>query len=444
MRSVNTSNKLALYLSWLAGLIMVLVPFHALLTTWIGSNTGHLDAWRIWKDVLLAVVLTPGVMLLAWKSAPVREWLLTSWVSRLFALYEVLYIGMGAWAILNHRVTASALIYSLIINLRFIAFFLVCLVLASQSGFLRRNWQKIIFIPAAVILIFGLAQWLFLPADFLRHFGYGPNTIPSYQVVDVGSGLVRLQSTLRGANPLGAYLVFIIPLLIFIKRTSWRIAFGALAIFVLFYTYSRSALIGAAIAVLVFLAIKNRSILRSRLAIIIAALLLIAAATAIVGLRSSKQVQDVVLHTSKGSASSVTSNEARLNSIKSALSDIRHHPLGSGPGTAGPASYRNNNKPRIAENYFLQIGQEVGVLGMALFIAINILVARMLWRKREDDLAAALLASLVGLTFINLLSHAWADDTLAYLWWGLTGIALYPAILSSRRHKHNVQKQQSQ
>jgi hypothetical protein len=36
----------------------------------------------------------------------------------------------------------------------------------------------------------------------------------------------------------------------------------------------------------------------------------------------------------------------------------------------------------------------------------------------------SLLASLIGISFVNLLSHAWADDTLAYLWWGLAGIAI--------------------
>jgi hypothetical protein len=28
------------------------------------------------------------------------------------------------------------------------------------------------------------------------------------------------------------------------------------------------------------------------------------------------------------------------------------------------------------------------------------------------------------LTVVNLLSHAWADDTLTYVWWGLAGIAM--------------------
>jgi hypothetical protein len=53
-------------------------------------------------------------------------------------------------------------------------------------------------------------------------------------------------------------------------------------------------------------------------------------------------------------------------------------------------------------------------------------------------LARVLLASLAGIIFVNLLSHAWTDDTLAYLWWGLTGIALAPIL--SERQKANVKR----
>jgi O-antigen ligase len=108
-------------------------------------------------------------------------------------------------------------------------------------------------------------------------------------------------------------------------------------------------------------------------------------------------------------------------------------------GSAGPASFRNTDGvPKIAENYYLQLGQEVGVLGMALFIAINILVGVELWKLRTQTLSRILLASLVGITFINLVSHAWTDDTISYVWWGLAGIALSPVILKSR-HKQDEQ-----
>ena len=74
----------------------------------------------------------------------------------------------------------------------------------------------------------------------------------------------------------------------------------------------------------------------------------------------------------------------------------------------------------------MQIAQETGWIGLGLFVLINVGVGYLLWLRRDDPLALSLFASLIGLTFINLLSHAWADDTLAYVWWGLAGIAMAP------------------
>ena len=67
----------------------------------------------------------------------------------------------------------------------------------------------------------------------------------------------------------------------------------------------------------------------------------------------------------------------------------------------------------------------VGWLGVAVFLAIVTLVGIELYEKvSESPLALAALASCIGIAFINLLSHAWADNTLAYVWWGLAAIAL--------------------
>jgi len=88
-----------------------------------------------------------------------------------------------------------------------------------------------------------------------------------------------------------------------------------------------------------------------------------------------------------------------------------------GVGTAGPASVYNPKRIRIAEDYYIQIGQETGIVGLGLFLAINICVGYRLWERRSDALALGLFASFLGLVIVNLFSHAWADPTLAYLWW---------------------------
>jgi hypothetical protein len=35
-----------------------------------------------------------------------------------------------------------------------------------------------------------------------------------------------------------------------------------------------------------------------------------------------------------------------------------------------------------------------------------------------------------------MLSHSWADDTLAYLWWGLAGVAMAP--VDQKKAKRHV------
>ena len=163
--------------------------------------------------------------------------------------------------------------------------------------------------------------------------------------------------------------------------------------------------------------------------------LLIIIFTSMVLVQTNKNAQNALLHTSETSNIALSSNEVRLSSVKSATNDALHHPLGQGPGTR-PASFRNDHPAKIAENYYLQIFQEVGLLGMGIFIAINVIVGFELWKRQKDLLSLALLASLIGLTFVNVVSHAWSDDTLAYLWWGLAGLALAPDILGTRL-KHN-------
>ena len=78
---------------------------------------------------------------------------------------------------------------------------------------------------------------------------------------------------------------------------------------------------------------------------------------------------------------------------------------------------------RNSENYFLSVGQETGWLGLGIFIVLCYRLARALYEQR-NVFSRALLATFAGLTVVNMLSYAWADGTLAYMWWGLAGIAL--------------------
>lgn len=431
MKPSDLAAKTAYFLSWLAAIIIAILPFHAVFATWLSTGIGHLNIVHAWKEIII-LAMVPPVIWLAWRRPAIRRAFLKSWIFWLAIAYAALCFMLGGWALADHKVGAAALAYGLLIDLRFLAFFLICMVLALNHNFLERNWRKILLVPAGVVVIFGLLQRFILPSDFMRHFGYGTNSIPAYQTVDANVDYRRIQSSLRGANPLGAYLVLIIPAIV----VSWWgrrwlelvsvIAAGT----VLFFSYSRSAWVGLAISLIILFWLSTKRLSgRWTLAAVIT---LSVAAFTVYSFRSSQITQDIILHTSSSSTSAVSSNDVRSQAMKNGLNDVIHQPLGRGPGTAGPASFRNIKPARIAENYYLQLGQEIGILGMALFLAINLLVARGLWLNKADTLSKILLASLVGITFVNLVSHAWADDTLSLVWWGLAGVALSKYVAGKR------------
>jgi O-antigen ligase len=343
-----------------------------------------------------------------------------------------LNLAWGLLALNQHDVTAKALGYGLIVNLRFLAFFLVTWAVALRMARLRSHWQWLVLWPAAGVIIFGLLQIFVLPHDFLRHFGYSAATIQPFETINHNQHYVRIASTLRGANPLGAYLLIPISLLVVLlirNGRNWRQGiFLAASLIVLFFTFSRSAWVGAALSIIVLLFLSRLSRPAQKVALAVSTVFLILAACVTISLRHNPHFENFVFHTQSGSGV-VSSNDNHITAFKSGMHDLRHSPLGDGPGTAGPASVYNNHQARIAENYFIQIGQETGWLGLTLFLLINLAVAALLYVRRDDPLALSLFASLIGLTFINLLSHAWTDDTLAYVWWGLAGVAMAPLTL---------------
>lgn len=155
-------------LSGVAGIYLVvlaLLPFHALFTTWLGSNFGHIDLWRTWKE--LAILATvPVVGYLALTDQETRVWLRRAWLPRLVLAYMVLHLILGIAALGAGRVNTEALSYGLLVNLRFIGFMLLTMIVARQTPVLLRHWPKAVFVPLALVLLFGILQLTVLPYDF--------------------------------------------------------------------------------------------------------------------------------------------------------------------------------------------------------------------------------------------------------------------------------------
>ncbi len=360
----------------------------------------------------------------------------------LFFLYGLLRTVSGYR---QEAMTAESAAYGIIATFRPLLFFIVVWIVASRSRLLDKWWPFAVITPATAVILFGLLQQFVLDKQFLTHFGYGAETIPAFQSVDQKTEYARAQSTLRGPNPLGTYLVVIMTALVgfWHKFKSYRFSVGLLfaaAAVLLFFSYSRSAWTGllVSLAAWLLLAINNKKVLKRTLIAGLVGCGLVG--VSIYSLRDNDYVQNTIFHTDENSASQTSTNQVRTQAIKEGLKDVWSHPLGQGLGSAGPASARGP-APKIAENYYIQVAQETGFFGLFLYLAITAGAGYRLFERRRQLLAQILLASLIGISVVNLVSHAWMDDTLSLLWWGLAGIALVPKTgIIKAKHEQNKTK----
>src|SRR5581483_406131 len=265
MKQSAPVNKLAWSLSLLVAIILVLLPFHAFITVWLYSLVGHYTLLRLWKEFLLVPITLGSVYILARDRGLLRRFL-SSWLVRLTLLYLALLIICAAVAYGSHNVSTKAVWYGLLVDSRFLVLFLAVVALAKPSDLLSLRWRKILLVPAIFVAAFAILQYLVLPYDFLRHFGYSDSTISPYETINHNLQHIRVASTLRGANPLGAYLVLPITALcvVYIKEKDQKLdilVFLAGLLMALAFSFSRSAWIGAALtlAIAAWLGLKSDS-----------------------------------------------------------------------------------------------------------------------------------------------------------------------------------------
>jgi hypothetical protein len=165
--------------------------------------------------------------------------------------------------------------------------------------------------------------------------------------------------------------------------------------------------------------LSKNILLPSLAALVVAGTALLYSATMIPTLRQA------VFHSSPGDASLTEgSTDQHVTATLQGADRVVREPLGCGVGCAGPASYYGD-APRISENYFVQIAEEVGVLGLFLFLVIVGLIAYQLYSATQlRPLSRALFAALCGYVVIGLFLHVWSDDPLSITWWMLAGAVI--------------------
>jgi O-antigen ligase len=409
--------------------LLVYMPFHILVSTWLGSSLDLLDALKVLKDVVLVAGLlaTLGASVSQkWFPKLAKDKLL--W---LIAAYGVLTALLALARPTDTDAEAIGLIY----NTRFLLFFAYALLLCRLHGVdrVKRTSLRIVISVAAAVLFFGILQYAVLPDDILTHLGYSRanGVLPAF-FIDDKPDLERVMSTLRDPNSFGSYAMIIGSLAAaFLLKAKDKylkqVAGGLLALSLLglWFSFSRSAWLGfvAAMGVLAVVGLASERMKRTVMLAALGAVVVIGAGLFVA--RDSYFVKNVVFHADE-TTTRESPNELRLKFWRESVSEIGDVPLGHGPGTAGLASIRNTEQgTRLTENYYLQIGHEIGVIGLGLFLAIlGIVGFRLYGLTARSTFALALLAAFAGLMVTNFLALIWSNEAVAYTWWGLAGTAL--------------------
>jgi O-antigen ligase len=417
--------------------LLLLLPFYLPLAVWAASNFGSIYVYSAWKEVvliLLALSFAKPLVRTLYTDARLDRWLNRTIAA--YVLLAFLYIVSA-----NNLFEFGA---GFIFATRFLFVFFIARLLAANRALPVEKLRRLAIGIGMALSAIAVLQAFVLPATLLTHIGYEhigqeiPGFPPAVTTLGEVSDFIRPQATLRGPNPLGAFLILPFGLLLvtFLKNRNKKTLAGLLLIaMAILLTFSRSAWIGAAIAGAAIIAFHNHNRLRTvpKLPLAAGAIIILMAVMLAI---NTPRARLILFHENRNS--SMKSNELHFELTRNALSDIKSRPLGHGPGKAGPVSVLEDNGKdgRIAENYFLQVGQEVGVVGLLLFMAFHVLVMLRLYRLRDNLFAMTVFAVGLGLMVTNLMLHTWADEVVSIFWWTFAGAAISASLSPKRKVAH--------
>lgn len=421
-------NEFKKYLAWSAVALFAYMPFHIFLSQWLSTFTGGLNAWKIAKDIITAILVSALVVSVLLLKKYTKTYLILVSFAVIFLL---LHIGLlfGTNQPLDNGLLAT------VYNNRLVWYLLIgySLVLLVPKTITPQKFTKILVAVSTIVCLIGFAQWL-LPKDIMTNFGYSVErgVKPAF-FIDDKPDFPRVMSTIRDPSSLGVFLILPITILVGAlislwntKRRQFIVGLLLLHLLVLFWTFSRSALLGAILAIGVLFMLRYGNLLKKHLSkILIPGLLVVVIALGIgYALRDQYIVQNVIFHADESTVLE-DPNELRLRFIGETINGIEDEPEGHGPGTAGLVSIRSENgKGLLTENYYLQIAYEVGIIGLILFLMFVGFVLFKLWKGRVSKVNQALIASLIGISFTALLFHTWSNEAIAIAWFMLAGVAI--------------------
>lgn len=455
----------------LALVLLTLLPLHALLVTLgtkliVGPGQAPLGTLAMWKEGLMGVIL-----LIAIVEVISDQWSVVSRQRSVIRkikidVIDLLIIGLVVLAGIVQLAVRSPLStalygfrYDFVAPLAFLVLRRV-----PWSDVFRKRAVWIIIAVGALVALYGLVT-LVLPDSFFRALGYsdlhslyvpgGP--IAAFQQLG-GTAIHRVQSTMSGPNQLGLWLLLPWSLVLIrlfqgfhtaeeAASKKWkRLVILLVITLAILATFSRSSWISMVLSGSIILWQLSPQKIR-------VPLFSIAGSFAAILLLSVAVLYPEVIQRS-------VSNAGHIERPLEAMQRIVDQPLGHGLGTAGPASNRISDAcvyleegadaswavqhtdlcvfvgdaqvqpagracscPFLPENWYLQIGIELGVIGMFAWVLMVILLLIKLRaasgerRETNGGLPMGVFVAFLGVSVAGLFLHSWEDAAVALSLW---------------------------
>ncbi len=461
-----------------------------------GPGHAPIGSLALWKEGLLGVILILAIAEII-RSAGKAVSLQQSAISKFFDVVDWLILGLIALSILVQIINSQLSILNYLYGFKYDFLPLVAFLILRRVPWLEafgRSLLRVFLIIGAIVAAYGILSFV-LPDWFFAWLGYssrhslyiasGP--IAAFQQIG-GSSIRRIQSIMSGPNQLGLWLL--IPWTVafeaispstplrtghqqsaFSKKSNaegWRLIAGSyvrlsivtftLTSIAIFLTFSRSAWLAALVifVVALFFSVSRGAFKRMALGFLG---LMILGAIGVMAWNPSIFLR-------------LSSNTGHLERPVAAIESMIAHPFGLGLGTAGPATNRTNETcvylnpgddvswakatpslcvfvggkqvqpaghtcqcPFLTENWYLQMGVELGVIGFVLYLVLNVLLLRKLsaisYQLPADkklliadswQLTAFLI--FLGISVAALFLHAWEDSAVAYTVWMMAAMTV--------------------
>ena len=412
------------------GLLVGLTPFHAFLITWAGAPV-VLSMWREFLVMAICGLIAVEIVLeKRWPRFDALDWVIIAFAAVAIFWLPFQRFEVAQWA-LGVRFDVMPFV------------FLLFLRQAKWDSEKMTAWlYRIFFITAGVVVLFGIFHATSLPKDFLTHFGYPAyNTVPdaengltACQYLEHTTSVCRATSTFGGPTRYGVFLLLVLGMLLpaILQKTRERgrgvaVALFAMTLASVFLTYSRSIWIGLATAAIFALFWAAYIKVQYRKKIIIAGLvvlvLLIISAGIFAWRFSVEEKNSYVPQLAHSIFVRTASSNKHVELAKKGLQTIIAHPLGMGLGKVGPASVRFNEK-FLTENWYLQIGAEMGVLGLLLFCGLLVVLSKKLLADKTDWRRIGLFLSLFGIAITGLFTHSFEETSAVLVLMAFMGVNL--------------------